>query len=67
MTRVNCVNSPNGKRCGKQFRVRRTDIKFCRACYKAVNDESRPLNRIRKQRVVKIKPTIIPTTTKRKK
>lgn len=68
MIRVNCSNTKESKRCGRQFRVRLLGIKYCRACYKALNGEVRPLNRTpRKARVAKPKFESAPINTKTKK
>lgn len=65
MLRTNCIGKVNSHRCGKQIRSR-VAHKLCRACYYLANREPRPIGRITKERVVKIKPTI-EVKTKRKK
>lgn len=59
MVRSNCVNSINSKRCGKQIRAR-VQHKFCRTCYYLVNKTSRPIGRVKKERVVRTKFTTAP-------
>lgn len=70
MRRSYCSNeitlSNRTKRCGKIIRARR-EYKFCRSCHKEINLEARPLNRIRKVRVVKTKFESAPIAVKGKR
>ena len=54
------------KRCGKVIRARR-EYNLCRSCYKDINLDARPLNRVKKARVVKPKFESAPVTTKGKR
>ena len=67
MIRSYCVSDIKTHRCGRIIRARRS-YKFCRSCYLEITGKPRPIDRVKKVKVVKTKPT--PTTTstgKRKK
>jgi len=70
MIRANCANTIttilSTKRCGKQFRSR-VPHKLCRACYYLLNKTGRPIDRVKKERVIRTKTTTPTVTTKRKK
>ena len=67
MIRSHCTNLVNSRRCGRTIRARRS-YEYCRLCYHIINQESRPLNRVKKVKTVKTKYEPTPTpTTKRKK
>lgn len=66
MIRSYCISDIKARRCGRIIRARRS-YKFCRNCHLEITGKSRPVDRIKKARVIHTKAAKPTTTTKRKK